>query len=185
MKTIFILMSVSLFLMPSRIFSIEIPLEEEREHIAYINMHKIFETYPETEKARAELIKVINTKKEEITQRKEEIARLKGEIDAVTYTIHASSVPLKVGLENLLKEKETQLSKAQASLPAFLTMSEEEIRNAEEGKTMALLANIYKAVEALSKENKYTLVLDKENILYGTEALDLTPKILQLLENMK
>ena len=210
MRTILIFSILSVLCIASKCAAIEIPLEGDREKVAYVNLHKIFETYPETEKARAELTALITSKRGEITQKKEEIAHLKGEIESIkreltiakstsslsastipfsisgsTYSIQTSTFSLKMTLESLLKEKETQLTKAQATYPAFLTLSEEEIHNDEEGKTMALLALIYKAIETLSRQEKYTIVLDKENILYGVDMVDLTPKILKLLEQRK
>lgn len=176
---------LAFWILPSLNQAIEIPLGEEREKIAYVNLHKLFETYPETEKARAELTKIVQAKKEEITQKKEEIVVLKSEVETLQREVALSTTSARVDLQTKLQEKESALSQAEANLPAFLTMSEEEIQNAEEGKTMALLAHIYKAIEALSKENRYIVVLDKDNILYGSETVDITPKILKLLENMK
>src|SRR6185295_12400092 len=47
----------------------------------YVNMHKVFEAYPDTEKARVELNQFIAQKKDDITGKKEEIAKLKAEIE--------------------------------------------------------------------------------------------------------
>src|SRR3989344_8786094 len=78
---LFVLAAVSFALSLGR--SIEIPLEGygKSTNIAYVNMHRIFEAFPETEQARIELNKTIDDKKSEITRKKEEIAQLKAEIE--------------------------------------------------------------------------------------------------------
>jgi Skp family chaperone for outer membrane proteins len=255
-------------------FAIEIPIEgaaEKPTKIAYVNMHKVFEAFPETEKARTELQGMIAQKKNTITEKKEEIADLKAQIlilqkqmqavrpstetktavqentfpvqdlpkdtsltapmpggpDPVTkltlregspleflfkppegstqtapvstQTLSASEMPVpnaplfpRIAVSTpipqflpgfpspapTLKEKEDLLARKEADLEAFIGVSEQEIRELEEGRTLTLMARIYKSLEAIAVKENYSVVLDKANILYGGEAVDITQGIL-------
>src|SRR3989338_7415899 len=64
--------------------AIEIPLEGAESKstvVGTVNMHKIFEAFPETETARTAMTEMIESIRADITSKKEEIANLKGEIE--------------------------------------------------------------------------------------------------------
>lgn len=266
-------------LRPAPARAMEIPLEGfgKSTKVAYVNMHKIFEAFPETEKARAELAAMIDEKKAEITAKKEEIAQLKGQIQFLKRQMFAvepstqpktpeprkepqkdqaqepSYNPLKemsydqmssgdrpapaapqseTGLvlpegsplgflfsppsestaaaetstatavspfatkistdaplilpgipspAPQLGEKEALLSRKEADLEAFVGVAEQEIKQMEEGRTMTLLARIYKGVEEIAGKEGYSVIVDKSSILYGETAIDITEQVLYRL----
>ena len=242
--------------------TIEIPLEGfgKSTKVAYVNMHKIFEAFPETEKARVEMNRLIDEKKAEITAKKEEIALLKGEVQflrkqmssvepstapktiqpetpspaqkepqtatsltlpdgsplkfifspadqssataagaseaqissaaAAAYALAVSSNSPQIlpGIPSpapQLKEKEALLSRKESELEAFVGAAETEVRQLEEGKTMTLLARIYKALEEIAAKEGYSVIVDKDNILYGENAVDITQSIIWRLSAPK
>lgn len=260
--------------------AIEIPLESfgKGTKVAYVNMHKIFEAYPETEKARLELTALVEEKRSEISAKKEEIAKLKGEIDflnrqqssvdpesesrkpaeqaapveipedpssetpadppadsgvaqtpapqgATSLTLPENS-PLKFlfsppaeststdaadlepevstdsekaklfmsttaprilpGIPSLkpqMEDKQAALARKQADLEAFVGATEQEIKNLEEGKTMTLLARIYQTLGEIANKDGYTIIVDKNNILYGENTVDITENVIWRLSN--
>ncbi len=258
----------------ARLSALEIPLESfgKGTKVAYVNMHRIFEAYPETEKARLELTSLIEEKRSEISAKKEEIAKLKGEIDflnrqqssvnpeaedravpepaprtqslpenpdaapgdeagdrptnpegATSLTLPENS-PLKFlfsppaestaaasletevstdsekarlfmstsaprimpGIPSLapsLEGKQSELARKQADLEAFVGATEQEIKNLEEGKTMTLMARIYKTLSEIANKDGYTIIVDKNNILYGENTVDITESVIWRLSN--
>src|SRR3989344_4227560 len=78
-----ILYSCLIAVATARLLAMEIPLEGlgRSAAIAYVNMHKVFEAFPETEKARSELHLIIAEKQQDITAKKEEISTLKAQIE--------------------------------------------------------------------------------------------------------
>ena len=216
--------------------AVEIPLDnlERATKIAYVDMHKIFEVFPETEKARRNVTRTVQEKKSEITLKKEEVARLKGEVDFLrqkvaletvstatvlavaplpavlpsaqvqqstvsaalaaasvsvssTALLSASSVP--VALPNLvtpmareLAQKEELLSKREVDLEAFVGGTEQEIAKLEEGRNMEILAQIYRILQETASRSGYTIVLDKDNILYGQNTVDITDLVIKKLQ---
>ena len=227
----------------------EIPLgqaESQVQKVAYVNMHKIFEAFPGTEKARAELRQQIDEKKAEITARKEEIAKLKGEVDFLRKQMSAvepgkapkapppeeeetqpapeskgpdqvtplalppgspmkflfsppqastdvekqvkppveisSSAPsILPGIPSpgpQLKDKEADLARKQADLDAFVGAAEADIKRMEEGQTMTIMAQIYKTLQDIAAKEGYSVVIDRENLLYGDKAVDITDQVI-------
>lgn len=248
-------------LLTTNISAIEIPLESfgKTTNIAYVDMHKIFEAFPETEQARVELNNLIEEKKIEITAKKEEIAKLKSEIDLLrkkvfdvlpstnstnvlsesttteqtpqsatglapkpltpltlpkgsplgfifspptestrTVSVEKSTVPTVMistiaprilpeilSPEPQLREKETLLTQREADLEFFIEAAEDEVRKLEEGKTMTLMARIYKGLGEIAAKGGYSVIIDKENILYGEVAVDITQDMISKLSTLK
>lgn len=267
---VFTLSSFALHPLILTLRAIEIPLEGfgKASAIAYVDMHKIFESYPDTEKARVELSKVIEEKKAGISVKKEEIAKLKGEIEyikgqlaavepstqsirldrykpirspgneppnpssdlgskppppgltaltlpensplnflftppesstvspitesstaAAHYMQYPSSGPqLLPGIPSLkpqLAEKEKVLAQKEQDLALFLGVAEEEVNQLEEGKTMTLMARIYKSLEEIAAKEGYAIILDRTNILYGETGVDITQNVIWRLSSPK
>ncbi len=245
--------------------AIEIPLEGfgKSTLIAFVDMHKIFESFPETEKARVELNRMIEEKKAEISEKKEEIAKLKGEVEflkkrmeAVQPSTAAKTEPAEVPpappqevpvtppsdtqtappppaepvtslalpegsplgfifsppLESTqtapvetstqtapvltvstaapqilpgipspgpqLEEKEAALSQKEADLETLIGVAEQELRTLEEGRTMTLMARIYRGLEEVAARGGFSLIVDKASILYGEPGADITQDII-------
>ena len=222
--------------------AIEIPLDGfgKTTSIAYVNMHKVFEAFPETEKARIELNQTIAAKLQEISSKKEEIATLKGQIGflkkqmgavvpstapkttaetppesvtpltlpensplkflfsppenststatedpAVNYSTFTSNAPqILPGSPSpgpSVMEKEAELATKESELEVFIGAAEDEIRQMEEGKSMTLLARIYRTLEDISTRQGYSVVLEKSNVLYGESVIDITDQLIQRL----
>ncbi len=287
------LVSLAFLLSPfASTFAIEIPLENlgRTTNIAYVNMHKVFEAFPETEQARIQLNRMIEEKKADITERKEEIAQLKGEIDFLkkqmaavapptgskepeapapqaplpsvpgfpapasapapaepqsapvpagsttqallegttgfpepapaTYLTLPENSPLSflfsppaasTGLPPVepstrfstfsantpqilpgipspaprLGEKEAALTQKEADLEVYVGDAEAEVRRMEEGKTMTLMARIYEAIQEISTQAGYSVIVDRDNILYGDPVTDITDTIILRLRSPK
>lgn len=231
--------------------AIEVPLEGfgKGTSVAYVNMHRVFEAFPETEKARIELNQMIAQKKEDISAKKEEIAALRAEIDflkkqmgavtpgsapktppqkletpkepgaATSLTLPDGSPlkflfsppekstsafedPNKINYSTFTKaspeilpgipspgpslmEKEAILSRKQSELEAYIGAAEAEITQMEEGKTMTLMARIYKALEDMANKQGYSVVMDKDHVLYGDPVIDITDQLIQRLSSSK
>lgn len=245
-----ILVSCLIAAAAARLEAMEIPLEGfgKAAVVAYVNMHKVFEAFPETEKARADLNLIIAEKQQDITAKKEEISTLKAQIDflkkqmgavnpstapkaisespkpalapdsvtsltsltlpegsplkflfsppaeststaqdpnKVSYSTFAASAPqILPGIPSpgpSLMGKEAELSKKESELEVFIGLAEQEIRNMEEGKSMTVMARIYRTLEDISNRQGYSVVLDKSDILYGESAIDITDQLIQKL----
>ena len=82
-------------------------------------------------------------------------------------------------------EREAELSRKQSELEVFIGTAEEEVRQMEEGKTMTLMSRIYKTLEEISAKQGYSVVVDKDQVLYGDAAIDITDQLIQRLNSVK
>ena len=208
-----ILVSCLIVFASARLEAMEIPLEGfgKAAAVAYVNMHKVFEAFPETEKARVDLNLIIAERQQDITAKKEEISTLKAQIEflrkqmgavslstapktvsespkpalapdsatsltsltlpedsplkflfsppaeststardpnKVSYSTFAAGAPqILPGIPSpgpSLMEKEAELSKKESELEVFIGAAEQEIRQMEEGKSMTVMARIYR-----------------------------------------
>ena len=207
--------------------AVEIPIDDlgQVTKVAYVDMHKIFEVFPETERARTDLTRLIEEKQSEITLKKEEVARLKGEVEFLaiklktarqaataveistlaiqpklegisissatpssvqisTWTVPTLPAPMGAAVDLLvaqLKEKETLLKEKQVDLEAFVGGTQEEIVKLQDGRNMDLLARIYKVLQEVATRSGYTMVFDRDNVLYAQATVDITDTVLKRL----
>ena len=84
-----------------------------------------------------------------------------------------------------LSKKETLLAQKVLELETFIGVAEKEISNLEEGKTMVVLAKIYKSLEQIAAKEGYTIIVDKLNILYGEDTVDITQSVIWRLSSPK
>ncbi|HBA59598.1 MAG TPA: hypothetical protein DCZ92_02000 [Elusimicrobia bacterium] len=91
----------------------------------------------------------------------------------------STSVP---EIDAALKKKEGELKAKEEELRAFQRQAERELLEYESHKNEILLGRIYVALKELAQKESVSVVVDKRNILYGQNAVDLTGKLLEKLE---
>ena len=77
---------------------------------------------------------------------------------------------------------ESSLQADEAALEEFIRTSEEEFLEREKGVTQQALGRIYDAIDAVKRDGKFTLILDKGLIIHGQEAQDVTPDVVRRLK---
>lgn len=91
----------------------------------------------------------------------------------------STSVP---EIEAALQKKEAEVVTREAELRQAQRQAERELLEYESRKGELLLGRIYVALRELAIKEEVSVVVDKRNILYGQNAVDLTPKLLKKLE---
>lgn len=91
----------------------------------------------------------------------------------------STSVP---EIDSALARKEEELKKREDDLKVFQRQSERELLEYESRRTEMLLGRIYVALKELATKEEVSVVVDKRNILFGQNAVDLTGKLLEKLE---
>lgn len=81
-----------------------------------------------------------------------------------------------------LSGRDAALREEEAALEAFIRKSEEEFLDREKGVTQQALGRVYDAIDAVKREGKFTLILDKGLIIHGQEAQDVTPEVIRRLK---
>jgi len=96
------------------------------------------------------------------------------------FSFTVSTEPAKIAEE--IKSLEIKIKNSEEELADFEKKAEMELAEYEEASTRQLLGKIYTALKKLSEQEEISVVVDKRNILYGKKTVDLTEKLLFLLE---
>ena len=81
-----------------------------------------------------------------------------------------------------ISRREAALKDDEAALEGFIRKSEEEFLEREKTVTQQALGRVYDAIDAVKREGKFTLILDKGLIIHGQEAQDVTPDVVRRLK---
>jgi Skp family chaperone for outer membrane proteins len=91
----------------------------------------------------------------------------------------STSVP---EIDAALVKKEEELKNKEEELRTYQRMAERELLEYESHKSEILLGRIYVALKELAVKEEVSVIVDKRNILFGQNAVDLTGKLLKKLE---
>ncbi len=92
----------------------------------------------------------------------------------------STSVP---EIDAAITKKENDLSSREEELRQAQRQAEHELLEYESHKSELLLGRIYVALKELAVKEEVSVVVDKRNILYGQNAVDLTGKLIDKLED--
>lgn len=92
----------------------------------------------------------------------------------------STSVP---EIDAALTRKERELSLKEEELRQAQRQSERELLEYEGRKSELILGRIYVALKELALKEEVSVIIDKRNILFGQNAVDLTGKLLKKLED--
>lgn len=92
----------------------------------------------------------------------------------------STSVP---EIDAAITRKTTELAVKEEDLRQAQRQSERELLEYESRKTEILLGRIYVALKELAVKEEVSVIVDKRNILFGQNAVDLTGKLLKRLED--
>jgi Skp family chaperone for outer membrane proteins len=88
------------------------------------------------------------------------------------------SIPeMEKGIEELRKKIEAK----KLEVPKMLESEKECLTKLEEDQTNSVLADIYSVLEKVAEEEDVTIIIDKNQLLYGKSVRDLTEKVLDRL----
>lgn len=254
-------------------FGIELELQEnrgERGTVGFVDMDRVFQEFPETQKAKAALDAEVKSRKEALRQKKAELKKLKGELEDLktekgellealarlqageaakaaaeatavstqpvaastaaavetstaapwvglpgislepaarvtssTGTIAvstgaASTPPVSISspaasqisissavlaqLEQKIEAKSSEIQSKDKALAEFQKKAQKELLDMENRKVQIVLGKIYQVVQELAREEGVSVIVDKNSILFGQSAVDLTDKLLKRLK---
>ena len=87
--------------------------------------------------------------------------------------------------QEVLTEKTEQLTKENKELNRMKNDLEEDLQNRDEELSTKLLREIAEVVLEFNEKEKYTLILEKSNVVASDDAIDITNQIIQLYDSMK
>ncbi|MBI5555132.1 MAG: OmpH family outer membrane protein [Elusimicrobia bacterium] len=141
--------------------------------IGYVDVASIFDQYSETKRAKLALEKEIKAKQDTIQKMSDEIKNLRVELEAQQSALSADDK----------KNKTQEIDRKAQDLQKFTEDSETELSKKEADLTQNILAKIYAAVQQAGQDKGFSLVLDKNNVIFGLDSWNITADILKALES--
>lgn len=141
--------------------------KETAAKIAYVDIGQLFDSYAKTKEHNKVLEDKFSAFEAEHNKRLEKIKEQGGKLAA-----------LKEAERNKLQE---QLSKDEAALGEFDRQQQLDLRREYNDRMKEILLEIEKVIKDFAKKEGYTLILNNKILAYGDESLDITDKIIKLL----
>lgn len=143
---------------------------QDRIKIGYIDLQRVIVESQAGKRAKERLQSEAKKAEAELLKERQEVERLKGEID-------------KKGA--LLKEEdrrnlEREFQRRYLGYQRSLRDSQEELRQREGEMTAEILKEVEKIVAEVGKSEKFTLILERSQLLYSDQGIDITPRVLEI-----
>jgi outer membrane protein len=135
--------------------------------IAVVDMNDIIFNSPEGKKAQ----EVVKNKGQELGK---DLERRRADFGKQVEEYQKQAPVMK---DDARKKKEEELGKKQTELQQKVGTSQQDLAKLEEKEFKPLYDKFAKAVDVISKENKYTVVLDKRVVIGFDPAIDITDKV--------
>ncbi len=139
--------------------------------IGYVDIAEVFDQYEATDIATEKLRADIEEKKKDIEKRKEDINILTQKLEVQATVINEKEK------EKVKKDVESKLKE----LKDIMGRSNRELRQREKKLIRDILKDIEAVIKIYGKDNGYNLVLDKRQVLYGPEGMDITKEIVKII----
>ncbi|MBU0567483.1 OmpH family outer membrane protein [bacterium] len=147
------------------------PALTEGIKIAFVDATKIFDEFPETEKATQALNEEVKVKREKIDQLQSEIERMQEKL--------ATNPLLR---EEERKKQQEAIERKKQELARVAEEARQSLGEKEQALTKRIIDKITKTIEAIAKEKGIDLVVEKNSIVYGNERLDITKEVIERLK---
>lgn len=155
--------------------------------IAYVDMERIFQIYPQTQAAKEDYAKQLKKKKEQLAEKEAELREITSRLTVLEATLKdmggpAGTTPAEdagnsspQSVNNLKTELETK----KAEFEDLRKRAASDLSTFQSQQSQMILGKIYQALKDVASEEQVAVVVDKSSILYGDAAIDLTEKLQQ------
>jgi outer membrane protein len=141
--------------------------------IAYVDVYKAVNESEQGKRAKTELESIIKSKQGSLESKGRAIERLRSEIEKQSDMLSAEAK----------KSKAEEYERLTREYQRNATDSQNEVRKREGELTGRILKTIGEIVVAIGREGKYTLILEKQQILFADQGLDITGAVIQRLDS--
>jgi outer membrane protein len=141
--------------------------------LAIVDMQKLFNSYPGTQKAKDKLKEIEKKKIDDLNDSQQELSDLGKELTDSSSVLSQKQRSRK---EKEYAEKKAAFEQAQAEAQKEMMLQENEM-------TQTLVDQLKDLVAGVAKDKGFDLVLDKDKTVYAKDAVDLTDDILNGFKN--
>jgi outer membrane protein len=138
--------------------------------VGFVNIQKAISESRAGERARKKFEGTIKAKEAALAREKQTIERLKRDLEKKALLLKADErVSLQRDFQKRVRDYERQMNDAQ-----------EELQIQERQMTAEILQDLQKIVEEIGKSQRFTLILDRSQLLYTDKGIDITNEVIQL-----
>jgi Skp family chaperone for outer membrane proteins len=178
----------------SQIFALEIPLkgavkrsDSRGSRIIFVDMERVFNSHPMAERSKTELRNFAKTRKDAIETMITQLDGMQEQVRAVSVKItevqdagdEAALSDLAGQLDSIQKSMEEQKTK----IADLSKRTKLELSAMEEKNSLEVLKDIEIVLKEVSKKHDCEIMLDKQSVLYGSDACeDVTDEVIRKLK---
>jgi|TARA_Y100001960_G_C14732359_1_gene858301 Skp family chaperone for outer membrane proteins len=137
--------------------------------IAIVDTQYVFENADMTKSSKEEIIEITKSEKAKLKAKEEVLAKKQEELIAKKSVMN----------KDTFAQKQEELKKDIISFKKSVKISGEKLRNLNNEKKQQIAEKISQAVEKISKEKKYEMVIAKTFVMYNTDAVEITSQVLE------
>jgi Skp family chaperone for outer membrane proteins len=177
-----------------------------RINIAYVDIERVFKEHQMTQRLKDEFQAEVEKRKKDLDKMQGGVDELKKVILASSTVVNQLQAqietkkkltPVTTGqagesdisnMEAILQQREAELEVARkacdtksSELEQMVCKNRDELLNLEDKNTAKVLSDIYAVMQKIADEEELTIILDKNEVLYGKDVRDLTDKVIERL----
>ncbi len=143
---------------------------QEKVKIGFVDIQKAITESQAGKRAKERFQAQVKKVESDLMKEKQEVERMKSDFDKKGALLKEEE---KVNLEKELQRKALGYQRSMQD-------SQEELRQKENEMTGAILQDLQKIVVEIGKKEKFTLILERSQVLYSDQGVDITPKVIEL-----
>ena len=145
-------------------------LAQEKVKIGFIDIQRAISESHAGKKARERFQAQVKKAEGDLLKEKSEVERLKSELDKKAQLLK----------EDEKRNMELDLQKRYVNYQRAMQDYQQELRMRENEMTGDILKELEKIVNEVGKAEKFTLILERSQILYSDQGIDITNKVIEL-----
>jgi len=165
----------NIFLMVGLIVMLILPLTARSQtvNIAYIDLQRVMVESEKGKEAKQVLTKEAERLKKTLDVKQDELQKMKEAIEkqGITITPEARA------------EKEKQYQTKLKDYQRLATDYQNELQQKDQEVTQKMLKDLEEVIRGLGEKEKYTLILEKSQVLFASPTIDITPKVITLFND--
>lgn len=154
------------------VFAMAAPADAQTAKIAIVDVQRAVISVKDGSSVKAKLERLLKNKQKDFDRMQEDVKRLKDELET-------QGAMMK---EDLRRQKVQDYQKKMVELQEFYMGNQRELADKEAELTAPILERLEKVLVKLGKDEKFTVILNASAVLYNTDAVDLTDRLIKMYD---
>lgn len=151
------------------VWSFSVSYAQERTKIGFVDIQRVIAESQAGKRARERFQAQVKKAEADVLKERQDLERMKAELD--------KKGPLLKDEER--RNLETDLQKRSVTLQRTMADHQQELQAKNNQMMAEILKELEKIVNEVGKAEKFTLILERSQILYSDQAIDITSKVIE------